>query len=431
MRRRVVITGMGWLTPLGDDIDGVWQRILDGVSGVGPITLFDASTFPTTFAAEVKDCDLAGYCDDPDLLRWAGRNSKFAIIAAVRAWRHAALAGAAGLDRSRLGIYLGGGEGEMDFDNFVELLVRGWDPAGGQVNMAAWGEHAKALLSGRREFEQEPNMPVSHMAKLFGAKGPAYTALTACAASTQALGEAAEIIRRGDADVMIAGGAHSMIHPMGITGFNLLTALSTRNDEPQTASRPFERDRDGFVIGEGAGICILEEYQFARNRGATLHAEVIGYGSTADAFAVTDTHPDGLGAARCMEAAIADAGVTLRDIDYISAHGTGTRANDATETKAIHLVFGEHAGEVPISSIKSMMGHLIAAAGVVELITCVLAIRDNIVPATTNLFNRDPELDLDYVPNAFRRRTVNVALSNSFGFGGQNDTLIIRRCDPA
>ena len=426
MRRRVVITGMGWLTPLGEDLEDVWRKLLAGVCGVEMTTLFDASTFPTKFSAEVKDCRLERYCQDPDLIKWAGRNSRFALIAAMRAYRHAGLAGSDGIDPHRLGIYLGGGEGQMDFSNFVELLVRAWDPDAQKINMVTWAKNARELLSGRREFEQEPNLPVSHLARTFNAKGPAYTALTACAASTQAIGEATEIIRCGDADVMIAGGAHSMIHPIGVTGFNLLTALSTRNDDPATSSRPFERDRDGFVIGEGAGICILESREFAESRGAKIHGEIIGYGSTADAFAVTDTHPLGLGAAQCMTAAMLDAGVTSDDIDYISAHGTGTRANDATETKAIRLIFGDRADKVPISSIKSMMGHLIAAAGAVELITCVLAIRDGIVPATTNYFTPDPELDLDYVPNEARKQKVRVALSNSFGFGGQNDTLILR-----
>jgi 3-oxoacyl-[acyl-carrier-protein] synthase II len=418
---------MGWLTPLGDDLEDVWRRILAGESGVRPTTLFDASTFPTKFSAQVQGWDLGKYFDDPDLIEWSGRNSQFALIAAKLAYDHAGMGGCDGLDPHRLGVYLGGGEGEMDFDHFVELLVRSWVQEQEEVDMQVWARHAGELFSGRREFEQEPNMPVSHLARLFQARGPAYTALTACAASTQALGEAAEIIRRGDADAMIAGGSHSMIHAMGVTGFNLLTALSTRNDDPATASRPFERDRDGFVIGEGAGICILEDLEFARRRGAGIHAEIIGYGSTADAYAVTDTHPEGIGAASCMRAAIADAGLAIDDIDYISAHGTGTRANDATETKAIHQVFGERARKVPVSSIKSMMGHLIAAAGAVELITCVLAIRDGIIPATVNYFNPDPQLDLDYVPNQARKHRVNVALSNSFGFGGQNDTLIIRR----
>jgi 3-oxoacyl-[acyl-carrier-protein] synthase II len=270
-------------------------------------------------------------------------------------------------------------------------------------------------------------MPLSHLALLTGARGPALNCLTACAASTQAIGEATEILRRGDADVMIGGGAHSMIHPLGLTGFNRLTALSTANDKPQCASRPFDNARGGFVLGEGAGMIILETLDHAKARGAKILAEIVGYGSTADAFRITDQHPDGLGAIVAMQEALADANLKPQDIHYINAHGTGTRENDGNETGAIKKVFGEHARNVPVSSIKSMMGHLIAAAGAVELITCVLAIRDQILPPTMNLENPDPECDLDYVPNKARPAKVDVAMSNSFGFGGQNDTIIVRR----
>jgi 3-oxoacyl-[acyl-carrier-protein] synthase II len=276
-------------------------------------------------------------------------------------------------------------------------------------------------------MEQEPNMPLSHIALLTGARGPALNCLTACAASTQAIGEAAEILRRGDADVMIGGGAHSMIHPFGVTGFNRLTALSTANEKPQCASRPFDNARGGFVLGEGAGMVILETLDHALARKAPILVEVAGYGSTADAFRITDQHPDGLGAIIAMQEALADAQLRPQDIHYINAHGTGTRENDGNETGAIKKVFGEHAKNVPVSSIKSMMGHLIAAAGSVELITCVLAIRDNVLPPTVNLQNRDPECDLDYVPNQARKARVDVAMSNSFGFGGQNDTIIVKR----
>ena len=278
-----------------------------------------------------------------------------------------------------------------------------------------------------REHEQEPNMPLCHVARLTGACGPAFNCLTACAASCQAIGEATEMLRRGDADVMIAGGAHSMIHPLGVTGFNRLTALSEMNDDPPRASRPFDAQRKGFVLGEGAGMLILETLEHAQQRGATILAEVIGYGSTADAYRITDQHPEGVGAVSAMRHAIADAGIDAADVDYINAHGTGTKENDSTETMAIKRVFGERARQIPVSSIKSMMGHLIAAAGAVELITCVLAIRDNVLPPTTNLENPDPECDLDYVPNAARPARVDVALSNNFGFGGQNDTIIVRR----
>ncbi|MBN2210815.1 MAG: beta-ketoacyl-[acyl-carrier-protein] synthase family protein, partial [Sedimentisphaerales bacterium] len=247
------------------------------------------------------------------------------------------------------------------------------------------------------------------------------------AASTQAIGEALELIRYGDADIMIAGGCHSMIHPLGVTGFNRLTALSTRNNEMLTASRPFDRTRDGFVLSEGAGSIILEELESARKRGATVLAEIIGYGSTADAFRVTDQHEEGRGGIAAVRMALKDAGLGVNDIDYISAHGTGTVENDSIETKVVKTVFGELAYKIPVSSVKSMLGHLIAAAGVVELITCILAMRDQILPPTTNLNTHDPECDLDYVPNQPRKASVNIVMSNSFGFGGQNNTLILRR----
>jgi len=294
---------------------------------------------------------------------------------------------------------------------------------------------ATEFMNATRELEQEPNMPLSHLALLTGARGPALNCLTACAASTQAIGEAAEILRRGDADVMIGGGAHSMIHPFGVTGFNRLTALCEDAKlkaaigiaDPVRASRPFDAQRGGFVLGEGAGTVILETLDHAQARGAKILAEVVGYGSTADAYRITDQDPNGMGAILAMREALADARLSPTDIHYINAHGTGTRENDGNETIAIKSIFGDHAKNVPVSSIKSMMGHLIAAAGAVELITCVLAIRDNMLPPTTNLQTADPECDLDYVPNRARRARVDVAMSNSFGFGGQNDTIIVKR----
>jgi 3-oxoacyl-[acyl-carrier-protein] synthase II len=261
----------------------------------------------------------------------------------------------------------------------------------------------------------------------FNARGPSLNCLTDCAASTQAIGEATEIIRRGDAQIMISGGAHSMIHPFGVTGFNRLTALSTFNEDPRRACRPFDATRGGFVLGEGAGIVILESLEHAQQRGAKILAEVVGYGSSCDAFAVTDQHPEGRGAIVAIREALKDAEMTPRDIQYINAHGTGTKENDSTETLAVKTVFGDHARSVPMSSIKSMMGHLIAAAGAVELITCVLAMRDSVLPPTMNYAHADPECDLDYVPNAARKAPVDVAMSLNFGFGGQNDTLIIRK----
>ena len=427
---RVVITGIGWVTPLGHDIATVWGKLLAGASGIGATSRFDASTFPTQFSAQVRDYDWRTYVQHPQLHEGVGLNSAFALGAAAQAWKNAGLDtfDAQGkLNHERLGIYLGSGEGSIDFDNYVLANLTGWDAATQKVSAARWAPVAIERMDALREIEQEPFMPLSHLAMEFDAQGPAYNCLTACAASTQAIGEAAQILRRGEADLMITGGAHSMIHPLGVTGFNRLTALSERNDSPTTASRPFSIDRDGFVLGEGAGVLILETLEHAQKRGATILAEVVGYGSTADAYRITDIHPDGRGAVDSMRQALADAKLSPQDIHYISAHGTGTSENDKTESRGVKNVFGEHAKQVPMSSIKSMMGHLIAAAGAVELITCVLAIRDNVLPPTINLNSPDPECDLDYVPNASRKQRVDVALSNSFGFGGQNDTIIIKR----
>ncbi len=289
-------------------------------------------------------------------------------------------------------------------------------------------------MDATREIEQEPNMPLAHLALEFNAQGPAYNCLTACAASTQAIGEAAHVLQRGDADVMLTGGCHTMIHPLGITGFNRLTALSNRNDSPTTASRPFSADRDGFVMGEGAGIIVLETEEHAKARGATILAQVAGYGSTADAYRITDIHPEGRGGAGAMQQALDNAGLSPADVDWIAAHGTSTKENDSIETRAIKAVFatgGDIAKVPPVSSIKSMMGHLIAAAGVVQAIAAVLALRDGKLPPTANLETPSPELDLDYIPGQARDLSasggVNVCLSNSFGFGGQNDTLVLRK----
>jgi 3-oxoacyl-[acyl-carrier-protein] synthase II len=425
---RVVITGIGWITPMGTSIESVWKRLLAGESGIARTTLFDSETFPTQISAEVKDYDPTEHIGGAvmEQHKGAGRNTRFALGACAQAWKHAGL-DRNKLDMDRVGIYLGSGEGSLDFDAFTHANLAAWKPADNAVDTAAWARLALERMNVTRELEQEPNMPLSHLALLTGAQGPAMNCLTACAASTQAIGEATEILRRGDADVMIGGGAHSMIHPFGVTGFNRLTALSDANDNPPAASRPFDRNRKGFVLGEGAGMVILETLDHAKARGATILAEVVGYGSTADAYRITDQAPDGAGAVLAMQAALEDANLKPADIQYINAHGTGTKENDGNETGAIKTIFGDGAKNVPISSIKSMMGHLIAAAGAVELITCVLAIRDNILPPTMNLTNPDPECDLDYVPNVARKATVDVAMSNSFGFGGQNDTIIIKR----
>ncbi len=433
--RRVVVTGIGWVTPLGHDIESVWTRLLAGESGIGPITHFDASTFPTTFAGEVRDYDWRPYVKDPSVHEGLGRNTSFALGAASQAWNNAGLNGPGlsadregdHVDRSRMGIYLGSGEGVVDFDAYVASNLAGWDPSQRDIDAGKWIEVAAQRMTPIGEIEQEANMPLMHIAMETGAEGPAYNCLTACAASTQAIGEATQIIRRGDADVMIAGGTHTMIHPLGLTGFNRLTALSTRNDDPQRASRPFSNDRDGFVLGEGSGMIVLESLEYARARGAKILAEITGYGSSADAYRVTDMHPEGRGPVAAMRAALRDAGIGEERIDYISVHGTSTEENDLNETKAIKTLFGDRARQVPMSSVKSMMGHLIAAAGVVEAIVCILALRDQIVPPTINLHTPDPNCDLDYVPHEARRVKIDTCLSNNYGFGGQNDTLVLTR----
>lgn len=424
MRRRVVVTGMGWVTPLGTNVETVWQRLLRGESGVGRTTLFDATNFPTQISAECRNFNLADFGEDPEQWKYQGRHTRFAVAAAKQAIADAGVEEGS-VDPTMFGVYLGSGEGNQDFNNFTRMIVRGLTPDG--FDVAQFTKAGLELLNPISELEQEPNMPCSHLAALFNAQGPNANCLTACAASSQAIGEAVEMIRRGDAEMMIGGGTHSMIHPFGVSGFNLLTALSTSNDEPTRASRPFDRNRDGFVLGEGAGIVILEELEHAQRRGAKIHAEITGYGSTADAFRITDTHPEGRGATTCLKLALADAGLSPADIGYINAHGTSTSVNDKVETLAIKQAFGDQAYKIPVSSTKSMMGHLIAAAGVTELIICLLTLRDQVLPPTINYETPDPDCDLDYVPNVAREQACQHVISNSFGFGGQNITLIASR----
>jgi len=430
--KRVVITGMGLVCPLGHDVETAWGAMLASKSGMAKTTIFDASTFPSTFSAEVKDYDFTKYTKNPQLHKHGNRGTGFAIGAAAQACRQAGIdiettEPTDGIDRSRLGIYLGAGEGSVDNDVFFEAIVKGWNADKNEMDWGKWAEVAFGKMIPMRELEQEPNMPAAHIAMLTGARGPTRSCLTACAASTQAVGEAMMMIRRADADIMIAGGAHSMIHPLGLMGFNRLTALSTRNDSPETASRPFSASRDGFILGEGAAIVILESENSAKKRGAKILAEILGYGSSSDAFRITDMHEEGRGAIQAMTAALEDAGISYKDIDYVNTHGTSTIENDSIETMAIKAVFKEEAKNTPASSVKSMLGHLIGAAGAAELITCVLAIRDNIVPPTTNLNDPDPALDLDYVPNEPRKMPVNIVMNESFGFGGQNNVVIIKR----
>ena len=424
MRRRVVITGMGCVNPMGHDVETVWKGLKEGRSGVGPTTIFDASSFPTKFSSEVKDWDVDEFGEDPAAWALRARHTKFAVGSAHQAVQSSGIL-ESGIDPTRLGVYLGSGEGTQDFHSFTQMITAGI--SGETFDVSRFVRKGLEILSPRVELEQEPNMPAGYVAAMFNAQGPNSNCLTACAASSQAVGEACETIRRGDADAMISGGSHSMIHPLGVTGFNLLTALSTRNDEPLKASRPFDRQRDGFVLGEGGAMVVLEELEHARRRGATIYGELLGYGTTADAYRITDIHPQGRGAIACMRMALRDAEVNPEDVHYVNAHGTSTQVNDRVETVTCKEVFGSHALQVPISSTKSMMGHLIAAAGATELIVCLMAIRDRVLPPTINYEFPDPDCDLDYVPNHAREAPCDVALNNSFGFGGQNITLCVGR----
>ncbi len=403
-----------------------------GKNGMGYNTLFDASTFPTQFDAEVRDYDISRFVKNAQPHIAGNRGSQFVVGAAAQACKQARIdietdRPADGIARRRMGVYLGAGEGSVNNDAFFQSLIDSWIEEKQQPDWNLWVKSATSKMTPIQELEQEPSMPAAHVAMLTGARGVSRSCLTACAASTQAVGEAAMLVRYGKADVMIAGGCHSMIHPLGVTGFNRLTALSTRNDSPQTASRPFSATRDGFVLGEGAAIVVLETLESAQKRNAPILAEVIGFGSSSDAFRVTDMHEDARGAVQALRRALDDAGLTVNDIDYISTHGTSTSENDSIETKAIKTVFGPQAYKIPCSSPKSQFGHLIGATGCAELITCIMAIQENTLPPTMNLNEPDPELDLDYVPNKPRKAQVNVALDESFGFGGQNNVVIIKR----
>ena len=407
---------------MGHDVETVWSGLKEGKSGVDFTTIFDASRFPTKISAEVKNFDITDTGEDPETWKYRGRHTKFAAGAAKQAVGGSGILDA-GLDPVRFGVYLGCGEGNQDFGSFTEMMTAALTEDG--LDIAAFTKKGLEILNPMTELEQEPNMPCGHLASMFNLQGPNLNCLTACAASSQAIGEATEIIRRGDADAMLSGGTHSMIHPFGVTGFNLLTALSENNEVPAKASRPFDRLRDGFVLGEGSAMVVLEEYEHAKKRGAHIFGEILGYGTTADAYRITDIHPEGRGAIACMKMAMKEANVSPEQINYVNAHGTSTTVNDKIETLSCKAAFGEHAQNIPVSSTKSMMGHLIAAAGVTEVIVCLMAMRDNVLPPTINYENKDPLCDLDYIPNEAREAECNIALNNSFGFGGQNITLIV------
>ncbi|MCJ7511772.1 MAG: beta-ketoacyl-ACP synthase II [Anaerolineales bacterium] len=411
-RRRVVVTGMGCLSPLGNDVASSWQAAVAGGSGAGPITLFDPSAFETHFAAEVKGFDAEAALGR----RLARRTDRFTQFAQVSAEQALADSGLQVTDaiRDRVGVIIGTG-------------------IGGVTTLVA--ENERYLSQGPRRVSPHtvpmmlPDAAAGQLAIAFGLRGPNMAVVTACASSSNAIGEAAEMIRHNRAEAMVAGGSEAAIFPVAVAGFNAMGAISRRNDDPARASRPFDLNRDGFVIGEGSATLVLEALEFALARGARILAEVVGYGSTNDAFHISAPAENGAGAAACMQLTLKDAGLAPADIDYINAHGTSTKLNDASETTAIKTVFGEMAGRIPISSTKSMTGHLMGAAGALEAIFCVRALQEGIIPPTINLETTDPDCDLDYVPNTARKLKARYILSNSFGFGGHNASLIFAHPD--
>jgi 3-oxoacyl-[acyl-carrier-protein] synthase II len=410
MQKRVVITGLGTLNPLGNDVSTFWEGLVDGRSGIGPITLYDTSEQPVRIAGEVKGFDATKILGTKQARR-TDRFTQLVLVAAEEAINDAGLTFDLNGDNRHIGTIIGTGIGGITtlLDAYDTLLQRG-------------PRRVSALMAPM----MMPNAGAGEIAIRYGLHGPALALASACATGNNAIGEAAEYIRRGTAEVMICGGGESVMHPLTLAAFSNMRAVSQRNDEPQRASRPFDADRDGFVMGEGAGVLILESEEHARKRGAQIYAEVAGYGASADAFHITAPDEDGTGAARSMQAALDSAGLRPDEIDYINAHGTSTPLNDPIETRAIHTVLGEHARRVPVSSTKSMIGHLMGAAGAVEAIACIKSIETGMIHPTINYETPDPECDLDYVPNQARETDPRIVLSNSFGFGGHNATLIFQ-----
>ena len=410
MKKRVVITGLGAITPVGIGKDEFWSALLAGRSGIGRITRFDPSDYATQIAGEVKGFEASAYIDKKEAKRM-DRSTQFAIAASKLALEDAKL-DLAVEDKSRIGTLIGTGIGGID--TLHEQYKVLFDKGPGRVSPF----FVPMMIA---------NMPAGQTSIAFGLQGPCSCVVTACATGTNAVGDAFRMIQRGDADVMVAGGTEACVSPAAVAGFCSMKAMSTRNHEPEKASRPFEQGRDGFVMGEGAGIVILESLDHALARGAHIYAEFAGYGSNADSYHITAPAPEGIQAAKCMELAINDAGLPPEAVDYINAHGTSTPLNDKNESLAIKRLFGDHAHNIAISSTKSMTGHLLGAAGAIECIVCALSIATGKVHPTINYENPDPELDLDYVPNQFREKTVNVAISNSFGFGGHNATILVKK----
>jgi len=410
--RRVVITGLGVVTPLGIDLQTFWTNITSGVSGIGPITSFDATEYNCRIAGEVKDFQPLSYFKNAKDVRRTDRYTQFSMAAAKFALADGRLDPATLADPERFGCIIGSGIGGLKSLSDQHIILMNKGPSRISPFMIPM------MIS---------NMASGFVSMEFGLQGPNFATVSACATACHAIGEAWRMIRYDEADAFLAGGAEATIVPLGVGGFAAMKALSTRNSEPTLASRPFDRDRDGFVMGEGAGVILIEELQHARRRNAPIYCEVVGYGLTADAYHMTSPLPEGEGAARCMRMALEKARINPDDVDYVNAHGTSTGMGDICETKAIKTVFGPHAKDgLLVSSTKSMTGHLLGAAGSVETAVCALAIRDGIVPPTINLDNPDLECDLDYVPKVARQKKVRIALNNSFGFGGHNATLIVR-----
>jgi len=410
--RRVVVTGVGMVTPVGIGLDASWKALLEGRSGIKPITAFDASAFPTQIAGEIRDFNPEEFIE-PKEVKKMDRFIQFGMAAAAMAVKDSGLV----IDETnaeRVGVAVGAGIGGLPtIEHYAKVLMEK-----GPRRITPF--FIPSLII---------NLASGNISIRFGAKGPNLAEVTACATGSHSIGESFRIIERGDADAMITGGTEACISALGVGGFNAMKALSTRNDAPERASRPFDVDRDGFVMGEGSGVMVLETLESAQARGAHIYAEIVGYGMSGDAYHITSPDPNGDGAARCMRMALKGSGIAPEEIDYINAHGTSTKYGDELETLAIKKVFGDHARKVAVSSTKSMTGHLLGAAGGVEAVISVLAIRDGIVPPTINLENPDPECDLDYVPNVARKLDVRMALSNSFGFGGTNACLIFKKID--
>ena len=408
--QRVVVTGLGAVTPIGNNVAEYWSGLTSGRNGVATISLFDASRHACRFAAEVKQFDPAGFIEPKDAKRW-DRYCKFGVVAAKQALANAGLK-ITEANADRIGVSIGSGVGGLLTMETQAHVLEGKGP--GRVSPFT----VPMMI---------PNMATGLAAIALGAKGPSSAVATACAAGSNAIGDAFRLLQLGKADAMVCGGAESAITPLGVAGFASAKALSFRNDDPATASRPFDKERDGFVIGEGSGLLVLETLSHAEARGATILAEIVGYGTTCDAHHITSPTPGGVGGAAAMRLALDDAGLNAESIDYVNAHGTSTPANDSNETAAIKSALGHRASSIPVSSTKSMTGHLLGGSGGIEAVACVLALQHNVVPPTINYSNPDPDCDLDVVPNTAREHTLGTVLSNSFGFGGHNVCLAFKR----